>query len=140
MTSGDRLRQTGLKATRPRQLVMRAFEALGGHHSVDDIVEWLRLHTTPLPRGSVYGVVEALTLKGLLKVADTGPGRALYELPQQDHHHFVCQQCNTVLDVSLPEGFPWPHLPGAATISQAQVVFRGLCLECSKLHHSEELP
>jgi Fe2+ or Zn2+ uptake regulation protein len=128
--TSERLRQNGLKATKPRQLVLHAFERLCGHHSVDDIVEWLRQQGTPLPRGSVYGVVEALAHKGLLKVADTGPGRALYELPQDEHHHFVCQNCGKILDVRLPEGFPWPQLPGAATISQAQVVFRGICLDC----------
>ena len=128
--TASRLRQNGLKATRPRQLVLEAFEHLGGHHSVDDVVDWLKDQGQPLQRGSVYGVVEALVDKGLLNLADAGPGRALYEMPQKDHHHFVCQQCHAVLDVDLPEGFPWPEFPGAACITQAHIVFRGLCRGC----------
>ena len=130
MSIPRRLRDSGLKATRPRTLVLEAFESLGGHHSVDDIVAWLQEKGRPLPRGSVYGVVEALSDKGLLKLADAGPGRALYELPQKEHHHFICQQCEKIFDVELPQDFPWPQLDGAASISQAQIVFRGVCREC----------
>ena len=132
MTSATaRLRHTGLKATRPRQMVLQAFEEQGGHHSVDDIVAWLQTKGRPLPRGSVYGVVEALTEKGLLKLADAGPGRALYELPQHEHHHFICQDCGKIFDVELPEGFPWPSFACAGSIGQAQIVFRGRCVECT---------
>ena len=131
MNFSHRLRTSGLKATRPRQRVLEAFECLGGHHSVDEIVAWLHQQGDRIPRGSVYGVVEALADKGLLQRADAGPGKALYELSGAEHHHFVCQNCGEIFDVDLPQGFPWPQFSCAASITQAQIVFRGVCAACA---------
>lgn len=125
----QRLREAGLKATRPRQLVLSAFAQLTGHHSVDEVVVWLRQQGHPLPRGSVYGVVDDLTAKGLLQLADAGPGAALYELYCHDHNHFVCECCGAIFDVPT-EAVELPRLDFAAQVSRVQLVIRGICQDC----------
>src|SRR4051794_16529529 len=107
--SGDlmlaaRLRDAGLRATRPRLLTYRALAELGGHRSVDEVVVELRRRGQPLPRASVYNVVEALRLVGVVMGADAGPGRALYEVATTKHHHFVCRSCAEVIDVPCVTG------------------------------------
>ena len=123
------MRDVGLKATRPRQLVLEAFAELQGHHSVDEVVAWLRERGEPLQRGSVYGVVEALTNKGLLQLADAGPGAALYELYDHDHSHFVCEKCRVIFDVRL-EALELPVLDFAQRVTRVQLVIRGVCQSC----------
>jgi len=127
--TAQRLRDVGLKATRPRQLVLEAFAQLQGHHSVDEVVAWLRERGEPLQRGSVYGVVEALTSKGLLQLADARPGAALYELYQHDHSHFVCEKCHAIFDVPL-EALELPNLAFADSVTRVQLVIRGVCQNC----------
>ena len=129
MNTPQRLRDAGLKATRPRQLVLEAFAEMSGHHSVDDVVHWLRERGEPLPRGSVYGIVDALTNKGLLQLADAGPGAALYEIYQHDHSHFVCERCQAIFDVPL-EALTLPPLEFADSVSRVQLVIRGICQDC----------
>lgn len=129
MDCAQRLREAGLKATRPRQLVLSAFAALAGHHTVDDVVEWLRAQGSPLPRGSVYGIVGDLTARGLLQLADAGPGAALYELYRHDHSHFVCEACGAIFDVPT-EAVAIPHLGFAKEVSRVQLVIRGICQTC----------
>lgn len=129
MDNAQKLRDAGLKATRPRQLVLEAFSQLAGHHSVDEVVAWLRERGEPLQRGSVYGVVEALTSKGLLQLADAGPGAALYELFQHDHSHFVCESCHAIFDVPL-EAVELPRLDFADSVTRVQLVIRGTCHNC----------
>ena len=60
-----RLRAVGLRATRPRRLVLALLEELGGHRSVDELAARLQDQGTPLPRPSIYNIVEALVAAGL---------------------------------------------------------------------------
>ncbi len=128
----ERLRRAGLRVTRPRLLVLEALEGIGGHRSVDELVATLRQRGTPLPRATVYNVVNALVAHGLIMAADTGPGRALFELGQTWHHHFVCRECGAIIDVPCARGEKpclEPDLPGAE-VDEAQVIWRGKCPRC----------
>ncbi len=127
-----RLRATGLKATRPRLLVLEVLQQKGPHLSTDELVEALHARGTPLPRGSVYNVVGALATHGLMMVTDIGPGRALYELTERWHHHFVCRTCGRIEDVECVVGLKPCLDPGQVNgeVDEAQVIFRGICTEC----------
>jgi Fur family ferric uptake transcriptional regulator len=128
----EKLRTAGLRATRPRLLVLSVLDASVAHLSADDLVDELAARGTPLPRGSVYNVVGALVSSGLMMVTDIGPGRALYELAETWHHHFVCRECGRIEDVECVVGEK-PCLDqdvANATIDEAQVIFRGTCSEC----------
>jgi Fe2+ or Zn2+ uptake regulation protein len=129
---GLRVRAAGLKATRPRLLVMGVLRERGGHMSADEIVDALQAQGNPLRRGSVYGVVAALLTHGLLMMTDVGPGRALYELADRWHHHFVCRVCGAIEDVACVVGAKPCLEPEAleGEIDEAQVIFRGRCRPC----------
>lgn len=126
------LRTVGLRATRPRLEVLRFLRDAGGHHSADEIVGLLRQRAVSLPRASVFGIVDALSNAGLIRVATTGPGRTLYEWAGEAHHHFLCRVCNTVYDVPCRSGatpcLGEQDLPGR--LEEAQIVFRGVCKNC----------
>lgn len=127
------IREAGLRATRPRLLVLDLLDAMDGHRSVDELVASLAEQGTPLPRTSVYNVVNDLSAAGLIMAADAGPGRALYEAGGEWHHHFVCRRCQGVIDVPCVNGQrPCLELsvPGVR-VEEAQVIFRGICEECT---------
>ena len=129
----QRLRQAGLRVTRPRLLVLEVLEDAGGHRSVDELVAALRQRGTPLPRATVYNVVNALLAHGLILAADAGPGRALFEAGKTWHHHFVCRDCGVIIDVPCVRGEKpclEPDLPGVE-VDEAQVIWRGRCPQCA---------
>lgn len=126
------LRATGLKVTRPRLLVLNELKERGGHVSADDLVAALKARGTPLTRASVYNALAALLSHRLLMLTDVGPGKALYEVADQWHHHFVCRSCGTIQDVACVVG-ERPCLEPesvAGKVDEAQVIFRGLCNDC----------
>ena len=130
------LHAAGLRSTRPRLQVLRFLRERGGHHSADEIQTTLGAADEHLLRGSVYNVLDKLMNRGLVMLADAGPGRALYESGTPWHHHFVCRKCDVVLDVPCVEKaqpcLSSAGLPGAQ-IDQAQIIFRGLCAACAAL-------
>lgn len=128
----DRLRAAGLVATRPRLMVLRSLEEAAGHLAVEDIDASLRRVDEALPRASLYNVVRDLVTAGVAMQADVGPGRALYEVADGWHHHFVCRRCGRVVDVPcLEDRKPClvAGVPGLE-VDEAQVIFRGLCETC----------
>lgn len=127
-----RLRKAGLKATRPRLLVLGLLHELGGHHTVDELAQELHTRDTPLPRGSVYNVIGVLVSQGLVMLADTGPGSALYEECVTWHHHFVCIECGVVIDIPCVKGEKPCLLPDwvPGVVEEAQIIFRGRCSNC----------
>ena len=131
----DQLRAVGLRATRPRTLVYAVLREVGGHRSVDDVLELLEERGHSIPRMSVYNVMADLTEASVVMLADVGPGRALYEANDAWHHHFVCRGCGKIEDVPCLKGrkpclLPPENLPGS-TVDEAQVIFRGHCAECA---------
>ena len=131
-----KLREAGLRATRPRALVYAVLREVGGHRSVDELGELLEQRGHPIPRMSIYNVMADLTRASLVMSADTGPGRALYEASDVWHHHFVCRGCGRIEDVPCMKGHkpclrPPKGLRGSI-VDEAQVIFRGHCAECRK--------
>ena len=129
------LRDAGLKATQSRLNVLEALEEMGGHRSADQVHQHLSEKGQPVPRGTVFKVVNDLSVHGVLMVTDAGPGRTLYEYAEHWHHHFVCRVCHSILDVPCVEGvkpclLPDVDFPGV--IEEAQIIFRGLCESCTK--------
>lgn len=126
------IREAGLKATRPRLLVLELLRDTAGHLPAERIIAGLAERGTPLPRGSVYNVLAALSGAGLIMIADAGPGRTLYEASGDWHHHFVCAECGKVIDVPCETGEKPCLEPGEldADLHEAQVIYRGRCADC----------
>ena len=132
MTTPDRLRAVGLRATRPRVAVLEALSEDSGHRSAEELVTILAGRQVRLARASIYNVLDDLVAMRLVVLADVGPGRALYEAANEWHHHFVCRHCRRVTDVAC-EADSRPCLEATvpdAEVDEAQVIFRGLCAAC----------
>lgn len=125
----DLLRAAGLRATRPRRLVAHALAELGGHCAADEVLDFLHAAGTPLPRASVYNGLDALVEAGIARPTFHGPGRALYEIADEDHDHFVCIACDEILDV--PRRKPTPGPPDPLVVHETAVLHRGLCPACA---------
>jgi Fe2+ or Zn2+ uptake regulation protein len=131
-TVKSRIQQAGLKVTQPRLLVLSLLQELGGHRSIDELIRELQVRGTPLPRASVYNVIDRFVSQGLVMLADAGPGPALYEIALTWHHHFVCTACGVIVDIPCIKGEKPCLLPDwvPGIVEETQIIFRGYCIEC----------
>ncbi|HZR39530.1 MAG TPA: transcriptional repressor [Ktedonobacteraceae bacterium] len=131
-----------MKATQPRLLILSLLQELGGHRTIDELVRGLKVRGTPLPRATVYNVISTLVRRGLVMLADAGPGAALYEINLTWHHHFVCIECGTVVDIPCVKGEKPCLLPDwvPGVVEETQIIFRGRCTQClAKTENRETL-
>jgi Fe2+ or Zn2+ uptake regulation protein len=128
-----RLREAGLRATKPRLAVLAALEEARRHMSADELVALLHERRIDIPRSSVYNVLADLTSARLVTHAELGSRSERYEAGDVWHHHLVCRSCGAIVDVPcLVEVHPCLDITvDGAYLEQAEIVFRGLCAECA---------
>ena len=87
---------------------------------------------------TVYQTLNDLASMGELVQLELGTGSARFDPNLDAHHHLVCDQCGKVLDVEVDASTV--QVPSAGrrgfNIESTEIVFRGVCADCSHLHRS----
>ena len=128
------LRGARLRVTRPRLAVLTAVRD-HPHADTDSIIGVVRASIGEVSHQAVYDVLRALTAAGLVRRIQPSGSVARYESRLGDnHHHLVCRSCGVIVDVDCAVGAT-PCLTASDdhgfTIDEAEVVFWGLCPDCS---------
>lgn len=127
------LRSQGLTVTAQRLAVLRAVAA-HPHGTAEIIAEEARQHIGAISRQAVYDVLGILAEKGLVRRIQPAGSPTRYEDRVGDnHHHLVCRECGTTVDVDCAVG-EVPCLHAAEDhgfiIDEAEVVYWGTCPDC----------
>ena len=128
------LRGAALRVTRPRVAVLTAVYE-HPHADTDWIIGVVREDLGAVSHQAVYDVLRALTSRGLVRRIQPSGSVARYESRVGDnHHHVVCRSCGSLADVDCAVG-DTPCLTASDdhgfSIDEAEVIYWGLCLECS---------
>ena len=128
------LRGAALRVTRPRVAVLSAVHD-HPHADTTAIIAAVRDDLADVSHQAVYDVLRALTAAGLVRCIEPPGSVARYEARVGDnHHHIVCRSCGSIADVDCAVGAAPCLTPSDAhgfTIDEAEVVYRGLCPDCS---------
>ena len=128
------LRGAALRVTRPRVAVLSAVHD-HPHADTTSIIAAVRDDLADVSHQAVYDVLRALTAAGLVRCIEPPGSVARYEARVGDnHHHIVCRSCGAIADVDCAVGAAPCLTPSDAhgfTIDEAEVVYRGLCPDCS---------
>jgi Fur family transcriptional regulator, stress-responsive regulator len=128
------LRDSDLRVTRPRVAVLNAVYD-HPHADTNEIIVAVRDDLGEVSHQAVYDVLRALTGAGLLRQIQPSGSVARYESRVGDnHHHIVCRSCGAIADVDCAVGEAPCLAPSQGhgyVIDEAEVVYRGLCPECS---------
>ena len=129
-----RLRTADLRVTRPRVAVLEAVHS-HPHADTETILSAVRGSLPDVSRQAVYDVLNALTAVGLVRRIQPLGMVARYESRVGDnHHHVVCRSCGVIADVDCAVGEApclTPSDDRGFTLSEAEVIYWGLCAECS---------
>ena len=130
----QRLRDSGLRVTRPRLAVLTAVAELP-HADTDALIGAVRRDLPAVSHQAVYDSLRVLADVGLVRRIQPLGSVARYEARIGDnHHHVVCGSCGVIADVVCAVGEP-PCLTasdaGGFVIDEAEVIYWGTCPECT---------
>ncbi|MDT5210440.1 MAG: Fur family transcriptional regulator, stress-responsive regulator [Mycobacterium sp.] len=143
----DQLRAADLRVTRPRLAVLEAVQA-HPHADTEMLFSAVRAGLPEVSRQAVYDVLAALTTVGLVRRIQPSGSVARYESRVGDnHHHVVCRNCGVIADVDCAVGVApclTPSDPDGAldgfVLDEAEVIYWGLCPDCSESQVSRSQP
>lgn len=138
-TTAEELRGAGLRVTAARVALLETVRD-GDHLGVEAIATGVRDRVGHISLQAVYEALHALTAAGLVRRIEPAGHPARFEGRVGDnHHHIVCRSCGTVADVDCAVGDA-PCLTAfddrGFRIDEAEVVYWGICPDCSTGHSS----
>jgi Fe2+ or Zn2+ uptake regulation protein len=138
-TIADELRGAGLRVTAARVALLGTVRN-GDHLGVDAIADGVRARVGHVSTQAVYDALHALTAAGLVRRIEPAGSPARFEGRVGDnHHHVVCRSCGVLADVDCAVGEA-PCLTASDNhgfaIGEAEVVYWGLCPDCSTARSS----
>ena len=93
------LTRAGLKATRQRELIARAFFATPSHISAEALYRRVNGRDRRIGLVTVYRTLKLLKQAGLAHERQFGEGRALFEHATKRHHdHMICTHCGNITE------------------------------------------
>jgi len=133
-TVDHQLRDAGLRVTAGRLAILAAIDRMP-HSDADTLCHAIQGELPATSVQSVHNVLNDLTDAGLLRRIEPAGSSARYERRVGDnHHHAVCTDCGTIVDIDCVHGAApclAPESTNGFAIHTAEVTFWGLCAGCA---------
>lgn len=125
---------TRVRPTRQRTAVIAALAATSDFRSAQDIHALLQQRAEPVGLATVYRTLQLLADAGEVDVLRTDVGELAYRrCSGTHHHHLVCRECGTTLEIEGPAVEQWTMAVavehGFVDVSHTLEVF-GTCARC----------
>ncbi len=126
------LRQDGLRLTHQRLEIIGELARADDHPDADTIFRRVRERVPSISPDTVYRTLSVLAERRALERISM-PRATRFDPDGSLHHHFVCELCGRLEDVS-EELVAAPHvpetIPGLGEISSVRLQLRGVCADC----------
>src|ERR1700721_2184769 len=139
LTAAEELRGAGLRVTAVRVALLEAVRP-GAPPGVEAPAAGVRERVGHVSLQAVYEALNALAATGLVRRIQPAGSPARFEGRIGDnHHHVICRVCGAVADVDCAVGDA-PCLTASDDhgfeIDEAEVIYWGLCPDCSTARSS----
>lgn len=124
-----------IRLTQTRKRLISALSLEQVPLSVPDIMDWFVKNSHSVHKTTLYRDLLLFETAGMIRQIDFGDGTKRYEpVNSGHHHHLICENCQSVTDVSLPNDMVEQERQINAThqfkINRHSLEFFGLCHNC----------
>lgn len=135
----DRLRQSKITATVPRQRVWNYIKDNHTHPSADEVYYGLCEEHANIARSTVYNALTLFVEKNLINTIRGEDDVLRYDPNQRPHAHFQCQNCQRMWDVPYNTDALNVVLPRNFSLGKVELRYLGLCSACQQKHTGQSL-
>jgi len=124
------------RSTKQRAAIKDALEAAAGFRSAQELHDELKAQGRRVGLTTVYRNLQALAQAGEVDVLRANDGEVIYRrcASGEHHHHLVCTECGTSVEVASDEIEQWADRVaqnhGFTPVEHTAEVF-GICAACS---------
>ena len=126
-------RQRKIRCTPQRYTILDYLNRNPRHPTAEEIYRAINRADPRASLATIYKSLHAMVSAGLIREVTAEGNAVRFESNVAKHHHFVCQRCGKVEDISW---FEVPALAlrtrlGRRTLHHYEVLIRGLCSDCT---------
>lgn len=124
-----------VRSTRQRAAIVALLEEIDGFRSAQDLYDELRRRGENIGLTTVYRTLQSLAAANLVDGVRTDTGESVYRRCQapHHHHHLVCRNCGSAVEVSGRDVEAWAAEVAAAhgfsDVNHTIELF-GTCADC----------
>ncbi|KKR33413.1 MAG: Ferric uptake regulator, Fur family [Candidatus Gottesmanbacteria bacterium GW2011_GWC2_39_8] len=130
------LRNADLKVTPARLGILGALENTSKPLDIVSLIKYLNISKIKADRVTVFRIINALVIKGLVKPIQFNDGKLRYEhMSKADHHHFICGECGDIEDIlecNVEKIEKNIQKKKGVLVKYHSLEFFGLCSRCKK--------
>lgn len=93
-----KLMERGLKVTPQRTAVLNAMLSMRDHPTADQVIDYIRGKYPNIATGTVYKILETLTLHKIIRKVNTDRDIMRYDAFLDPHHHLYCKESERIED------------------------------------------
>jgi Fur family transcriptional regulator, peroxide stress response regulator len=128
------LKAKGLRVTPQRFAVYANLLARTDHPTVEQLLVDLNQSCPVSSQATIYSSLQALRAAGLIREVLLEAGVSRFDAIVEPHHHFHCQQCGSIEDISW-DALPvveFDRLRAGLKAQTYETIVRGYCDRCSQ--------
>jgi Fur family transcriptional regulator, ferric uptake regulator len=123
-----------VRSTRQRAALAALLENLDDFRSAQELHDELRKRGEGVGLTTVYRTLQQMAAAGAVDTLRTDTGESVYRLcSQHHHHHLVCRQCGSTVEISAGEVETWAaeiaRKHGFSDVTHTIEIF-GVCDRC----------
>ncbi len=126
------LRDHGLQVTYQRLAIYQTLYSSREHPSAEVVYQQVKKRFAMISLGTVYKTLEKFYDVGLIEKVGPITEVARYDANTGPHHHMVCLQCHSIIDIDCSVDEPKISVAGydGFHVLRQQVVLHGYCPKC----------
>lgn len=130
------LKSRGYRITPQRVTIIKILHENKEHPDADDLFKLASKIYPKISMATIYNVLEVLEKEGLVKAIPINQNTRRYDPNISTHAHFICNGCNSVIDIEIGEKFTRKiqkyFLDNGHDFTSMELVLHGFCKDCSK--------
>lgn len=130
----ERLSTGGFRFTPQRERVYSVLLQKRDHPTAEEVFLRVKHEMPEISLATVYNCLDALVKCGVVRQVTLDRGAARFCPNMQDHCHFYCDSCGTVVDIDLPDTAGL-RLPAGYKAQRVDLAVHGECRGCASKRH-----
>ena len=129
------LRARGYRITPQRMAILHVLRHSGLHLTPREVYRQAKKNYPKLTEPTVYRTLDFLAKNRLASATQAGRGRLTYEIASEEHHHIICRNCGSEIQVDhqlLERLYRTIESKSGYASIDSHVTFFGVCPDCQK--------
>ena len=128
-----------LKHSRQRDAIMEILKTTTSHPSAEWVYNEVKKDFPNISLATVYRNLNLLLSYGNIIRLDVGTGTEHYDAQTENHYHFVCGECGSIIDLDIPRLTEIDKTveDNGFSVDNHSLLFYGICQKCKKTKENQ---